>query len=197
MTEQNGTSACRELFHLTFWLARTYARKAAPEASLSFEPGKPANQNPVKMAQIAEQATRLLKKFKENNDKLADREETIEAQKAELEAQDQRIEDLLREIAEAKAANNKRPDSHDYHEEETRDQFIDLFLQEVGWKLDREQDREFPVTGMPTDSGQGYVDYVLRGDDGKPLALVEAKRTRRSAQAVSYTHLTLPTTPYV
>ena len=32
---------------------------------------------------------------------------------------------------------------------------------------------------MPTDSGQGFVDYVLRGADGKPLALVEAKRTRR------------------
>jgi type I restriction enzyme R subunit len=36
---------------------------------------------------------------------------------------------------------------------------------------------------MPTTStggsGKGYVDYVLWGDDGKPLALVEAKRTRR------------------
>ena len=32
---------------------------------------------------------------------------------------------------------------------------------------------------MPSDSGEGFVDYVLRGDDGKPLALVEAKRTRK------------------
>jgi len=36
---------------------------------------------------------------------------------------------------------------------------------------------------MPTASGQGFVDYVLWGDDGKPLGLVEAKRTRRDAQA--------------
>ena len=34
-------------------------------------------------------------------------------------------------------------------------------------------------TGMPNAPGVGYVDYVLRGDDGKPLALVEAKRTRK------------------
>ena len=32
---------------------------------------------------------------------------------------------------------------------------------------------------MPNTQGKGFVDYVLWGDDGKPLALVEAKRTRR------------------
>jgi type I restriction enzyme, R subunit len=30
--------------------------------------------------------------------------------------------------------------------------------------------------------GKGFVDYVLWGDDGKPLALVEAKRTTRDAK---------------
>jgi len=32
---------------------------------------------------------------------------------------------------------------------------------------------------MPNQTGEGFVDYVLWGDDGKPLALVEAKRTRK------------------
>jgi type I restriction enzyme R subunit len=36
---------------------------------------------------------------------------------------------------------------------------------------------EYPVTGMPNPRGGGFVDYVLWGDDGKPLGLVEAKRT--------------------
>ena len=40
-------------------------------------------------------------------------------------------------------------------------------------------DREFPVSGMPNDEGEGFVDYVLWGDDGKPLGVVEAKRTRK------------------
>ena len=30
---------------------------------------------------------------------------------------------------------------------------------------------------MPSDSGVGYVDYVLWGEDGLPLAVVEAKKT--------------------
>src|SRR5438552_17072199 len=35
---------------------------------------------------------------------------------------------------------------------------------------------------MPNESKEGFVDYVLWGDDGKPLALVEAKKTKRDAR---------------
>src|SRR5437588_9938737 len=35
---------------------------------------------------------------------------------------------------------------------------------------------------MPNQQGTGFVDYVLWGDDGKPLAVVEAKRTKRDAR---------------
>ena len=45
-------------------------------------------------------------------------------------------------------------------------------LKEAGWPLDQPRDREFEVAGMPNTQGTGYVDYVLWGDDGKPLALV-------------------------
>ena len=40
-----------------------------------------------------------------------------------------------------------------------------------------QHDREYPVTGMPNAEGIGYADYVLWGKDGKPLAVVEAKKT--------------------
>jgi type I restriction enzyme R subunit len=36
---------------------------------------------------------------------------------------------------------------------------------------------------MPNNTGEGFVDYVLWGDDGKPLGLVEAKRTRKDPRA--------------
>jgi type I site-specific restriction endonuclease len=39
-----------------------------------------------------------------------------------------------------------------------------------------------PMKGGGTD-GVGYVDYVLWGDDGKPLGLIEAKRTRKDPRA--------------
>jgi type I restriction enzyme R subunit len=35
---------------------------------------------------------------------------------------------------------------------------------------------------MPNEKGEGFVDYVLWGDNGKPLGLVEAKRTKRDAR---------------
>jgi type I restriction enzyme R subunit len=75
-----------------------------------------------------------------------------------------------------------QPDTHDYSEDETRDYFIDLLLKEAGWPLDQPRDREFEVAGMPNNQGKGFVDYVLWGDDGKPLGLVEAKRTRRDSR---------------
>jgi type I restriction enzyme R subunit len=90
---------------------------------------------------------------------------------------------LRAEVAAAKQAATAQPDTHDYSEAETRDYFIDLLLKEAGWPLDQARDREFAVAGMPNNDGQGFVDYVLWGDDGKPLGLVEAKRTRRDARA--------------
>jgi len=86
------------------------------------------------------------------------------------------------EIAATKKANQAAPDTHDYNEEKTRDAFIDLLLHEAGWALDQERDREFPVIGMPNNTGEGFVDYVLWGNDGKPLGLVEAKRTKKDSR---------------
>jgi type I restriction enzyme R subunit len=85
-------------------------------------------------------------------------------------------------VAAAKAVSAAQPDTHDYSEAETRDYFIDLLLKEAGWALDQPRDREFEVTGMPNAPGKGFADYVLWGDDGRPLAVVEAKRTRKSPQ---------------
>ena len=39
---------------------------------------------------------------------------------------------------------------------------------------------EYPVVGMPNQTGRGYVDYVIWGDTGKIIAVVEAKRQARA-----------------
>jgi type I restriction enzyme R subunit len=70
-------------------------------------------------------------------------------------------------------------------EAETRKLYIDLYLREAGWKvLDKDNVKlpekagiEIKVQGMPNNQGVGFVDYVLYGSDGKPLAVVEAKKT--------------------
>lgn len=70
-------------------------------------------------------------------------------------------------------------------EMETRKQLIDVLLQEAGWKdFQNGHDIEYEVSGMPLStnpSGVGYVDYVLWDDNGKPLAVVEAKKTLHDA----------------
>ena len=70
-------------------------------------------------------------------------------------------------------------------EQETRKLLIDLLLREAGWDNLREgKEKEFEVAGMPLStnpSGKGYVDYVLWGDNGLPLAVVEAKSTLHDA----------------
>ena len=70
-----------------------------------------------------------------------------------------------------------RRTSTTFSEADTRKYLIDVDLYRADWPLDRARDREYEVTGMPSTSGIGYADYVLWGDDGKPLAVVEAKRT--------------------
>lgn len=67
-------------------------------------------------------------------------------------------------------------------EYETRRKYIDLDLKLAGWNFTKDIQIEFPVQGMPNSTGEGFVDYVLFGDNGKPLAVVEAKRTSVNPQ---------------
>ena len=93
---------------------------------------------------------------------------------------DDELKRLRAEVAAAKKASAAQPDTHDYSEAKTRTDIIDLMLKEAGWALLDKRDREYEVSGMPSQKGKGYVDYVLWGDDGKPLAVVEAKRTSKT-----------------
>ena len=69
------------------------------------------------------------------------------------------------------------PKPLDISEHETRKIYIDYMLVDAGWVEGKDWLNEVELSGMPNNSGVGYADYVLYGDDGKPLALVEAKRT--------------------
>jgi type I restriction enzyme R subunit len=179
---QQAVTAVSELFQVCYWLARTYGRETKLSPRMQFDPSKLEKVLTISAStvlQIKEQRERLDRQTEELERERAERLKDEAGRKA-LEAE---LERLRGEVAAAKKENQAQPDAHDYNEAETRDRFIDLLLSEAGWPLDREQDREYPVTGMPNQSGEGFVDYVLWGDDGKPLALVEAKRTKKDARA--------------
>ncbi|MDE7219543.1 MAG: DEAD/DEAH box helicase family protein, partial [Oscillospiraceae bacterium] len=93
----------------------------------------------------------------------------------------EQISQLTQRRQEQKPAYVPKP--LDLTEYETRKLYIDTMLQDAGWTEGRDWLNEYPVEGMPNPSGRGFVDYVLLGDDGRPLALVEAKRTCKDPAA--------------
>ncbi|WP_033927168.1 DEAD/DEAH box helicase family protein [Sphingomonas sp. 35-24ZXX] len=178
---QNAITCVRELFHFSYWLVRTYARGAKPAPALAFNPDALPRAVQVEASTLAK--LQALAKEREDAAKaLAEEQAARIKSEEERVALDAELRRLQAEVAAQVAANATVPDTHDYNEAETRDAFIDLLLSEAGWPLDQERDREYPVTGMPSTSGDGFADYVLWGDDGKPLAVIEAKRTKRDAR---------------
>lgn len=173
MAPSDALNAARELFHLCYWLVRTYGRTSRPEPGLAFDAGL-LPKAAVAPIQSQEQLQRLEGILRERDEKLS----VLLADKAALSDELTKLRD---EVAQAKKANAAQPDTHDYSEAETRKAFIDVLLKEAGWNLDPAINFEVEVAGMPNAEGKGYVDYVLWGDDGKPLALIEAKRTTRNA----------------
>src|SRR6478735_2166487 len=124
ISPSEATDAVRELFHLCFWVARTYARADLPADNLAFDPGALNRKADVVKRALVE----------------------LQRMKAEMEARDEDLERLLRdkahldgelqalraEIARTRRENEERPDTHDYSEAATRDLYIDLLLREAG-----------------------------------------------------------------
>ncbi|WP_300006945.1 DEAD/DEAH box helicase family protein [Pseudonocardia sp.] len=164
----------RELHHVVVWTAFRYSTdpQAVPTQA-RFDPALASKAAPLTREEVQQLATKFAAQDEAHTKLLAEKDELAAAKDVEIA--------LLREqIAAAQAANTK-VDDHDYTEAQTRDLFIDLLLKEAGWPLTDARDREYPVTGMPNNGGTGKVDYVLWGADGRPLAVVEAKRTTKSA----------------
>ena len=96
------------------------------------------------------------------------------------------LEELLKENAALREQlTARREEQHQTYtpkplnisEYETRKLYIDVMLEDAGWVEGRDWLNEVYLPGMPNQSEDGYADYVLYGDDGRPLAVVEAKRT--------------------
>ena len=154
----------RELSHVLYWAGRTYLRKGAENLQgwifdESLIPRQDARQTRVTLAEL---------------EAIAARRDAAEDARTELEGEVKALRERLTAI---KTENEAVPETHDWNEDKTRRLLIDLALHRAGWPLDSKRDREYEVSGMPNESGIGYVDYVLWGDDGKPLAVVEAKKT--------------------
>ena len=166
------------LFQFCFWLAATYGRSAKPDPALRFNPHKLLDPGEAEQASLRERQELEEQLERETAEHLAAQLRLAESTRTadELSAE---LAKLRAEVAAAKqqAAETVPPEAYDWSEAETRKYKINALLAEAGWTdLTEGHDTEYEVHGMPSESGVGYVDYVLWGADGRPLAVVEAKK---------------------
>lgn len=139
-----------------------------------------------------------LKALKELEQELEKSRLKDQAERAQLLAQAAKIELLQKQLAATQKTNTQRREERAKTEDidqaipvlvseaKTRKLYIDTLLQDAGWRnLTAGRELEYQVSGMPTStnpSGVGYADYVLWGKNGKPLAVIEAKKTMVAAR---------------
>ncbi|AYF98063.1 DEAD/DEAH box helicase family protein [Protaetiibacter intestinalis] len=178
-TPRDALGLVREVYLLMLWASAHHSpHPAAAPTATPFDPALAAKAAPLTPNEVRQ----LLARFQQQDAAAT----ALREQNAQLTAE---IDELKAQIATAQAAAAPAP--LDVREDDTRDLFIDLLLREAGWTI-RDAGTPGPhagvatveheVTGMPNALGTGYADYVLWGADGLPLAVVEAKRTRRSPQ---------------
>jgi type I restriction enzyme R subunit len=164
----------KEAFDLGCWLNLTYGGGSKADLPAYAEPpaeggtaGAPAERRGLleRLAAQEAQMQKLLEELEAARSK---------AQGAELPPAEQE---------QALAAASQAADALSFDEATTRRTLIDVLLAAAGWKVgkdgaDTEEVRqEFPVGDQPTPTGKGAADYALFGEDGKPLAVIEAKKT--------------------
>lgn len=176
--EEDAMNICREVFHVMFWLWRTYTTDEQPKKEVAFDPAS--------VPDVRDTSAESEAKLKELETRMEERAEELRRLQHSLQQKDEALEQRNREVKQMRLQSRKFADSHDYNEAQTRELLIDVMLRESGWDPAAPQVREYKVQGMPNVSGDGYVDYVLWDDNGKPLAVVEAKRTSRSYDEGQY-----------
>ncbi len=166
ISAQEAQNSLRNLFRFVDWIDYTYAEEYVPR---TFDPA----QIPTAIVQIDTE------KVKKQESLLAENAETIARLQAELNAKSE-------ELARIKEENHRRRPEYITPEEldefQTRKLYIDLDLKALGWQFDGQQVREeYPLDNMAGVPGKanGFADYVLFGQDGRPLAIIEAKKTTK------------------
>ena len=164
VTRKEAVLCLKYLFDFMDWIAYYYDSNYV---ETKFDEGKLP----------AESSANLKKEEREElENKLVEKDEKIEKI---LKENEELREKLTKQRTSKKIAYNFKVS--DISEFETRKQFIDLDLKIAGWDNTNIRE-EVEVKGMPNTQEKGYIDYVLYGENGKPLAVVEAKRTSKDAK---------------
>ncbi|MCG8669482.1 MAG: DEAD/DEAH box helicase family protein, partial [Pseudomonadales bacterium] len=180
VTSQNAQWLLKEAFDLGRWLFATYQNgniNDVPDFRMP-EPPKSAK------AEYKKERKALLQQY-------AQQEAKMQAMLEELERERQRASELERTAEELEKLNQqaatkgqKVANELHFDEASTRKHLIDTQLAQVGLDVSDPDliTIEEKVLHQPTKSGEGFADYVVWDDNGKPLAVIEAKKAAVDAE---------------
>ncbi|WP_375277997.1 type I restriction endonuclease subunit R, partial [Pseudoalteromonas marina] len=191
--QQQAIWILKESYFVASYLFMAYAngtQQECPEFKAP-EQTQPTNQSDAEFAKKNKQLTKQLAENQARLKRALDELEAAELAQKQAQQQAAKLKQTIdaEKLAQVKTRNEQIVNSSfNFNEDETRKRIIDLDLRNAGWHvaLDDESTedvgKEVKVTDQPTTTGVGYVDYVLWDDDGKPLAVIEAKRTRENIE---------------
>jgi type I restriction enzyme R subunit len=172
ITPVESTIALKALYGISVLAVKTYF-----DPSLSVRPFD-ENRLPTKTVyQTAEERTELEAKLAEQILLTDIHAEQLKAKEAEIAQLKARLEERTAGLKTYTGA---------YTEAETRQLFINKLLQEAGWNIAQKPGKRSGTENASIEeriTPHDCADYVLWGDDGLPLAVVEAKRTTVDEQA--------------
>ncbi len=148
--------------------------------------GKPREKIPdfIEIEDPSATLTTLKKSVSSYEKELKQQQEELQRVMDQLERE--RTQNIEKLEAPAKPDQQKRKqqsqqvaNSLQWDEAQTRALLIDTMLLQAGWDIKNTDQvgQEVAVDYPDNPSGKGYVDYVLWGDNGHPLAVIEAKRS--------------------
>ncbi len=182
ISSEESLVANKNLYRFLSFLAIYYAEEEPqirPFDESIIPTGKEDDLKLVELKQLEKKLEKQNEAARQEREKLEEQAKEIETLKAQLIAKEEQVKTRKEERAKGHKVEKDIPLL--VSEALTRKLYIDQSLKESGWdKLREGYELEYEVKGMPDStnpSGIGYVDYVLWGDDGKPLAVVEAKKT--------------------
>lgn len=177
---RNSTEAClsllENLHRLSIWFYGTVTKQKIALTPYQ-RPAKPRSE--ADLAKEIDDRNKRIKELEEEQERLRNSDPKPAATPESLETS------LSQGVEEANTIG--------LTEAETRKQLIDSLIRDAGWiLLDKVSQynpdsgkaqciREYPVSHQPTRSGEGAVDYVFMGSNGKPVAVLEAKRIGETA----------------
>ena len=159
ITREEAVLSLRNLFSFTAWIDYSYSRYYSD----------------VKFDESILGETDKIIKVQSEKDKLSKQLAEINKKLEELSNENQT---LRKENEEKRKINEKEREYKidEISEAETRKRYIDLVIENEGWTIGEDCIPEVEISGITTPSGKGKADYVLYGDNGVPLAVIEAKK---------------------